>query len=116
MSPYRLAIDYGTSRSGAAIAGLPAGEARTVYVNGRSSIASVVVLREGELLVGEAAENAAGIRPGAAVASPKRFLGQHQPLFREPRRIEPEEAVAATLRALVAEAAASRGGRPPDEV
>ena len=41
-----------------------------------------------------------GIRPEVVVRTPKRYLGRHEPLFREPRRIEPEDAVAATLRAL----------------
>ena len=76
MTGYRLAIDYGTSFSGAAIADLPAGEPQTVFVNGRPTIPSLIVLRHGELLTGEAAENAAGIKPELVVRSPKRFLGQ----------------------------------------
>ena len=114
---YRLAIDYGTSYSGAAIADLPSGEPRTVFTNGRPTIPSLVVLdaRSGELLTGETAENAAAIRPEMVIRSPKRYLGRREPLFREPR-IEPEDAVAATLRALLAEAAALRDRRPPAEV
>src|SRR5262245_36677587 len=107
MTEYRLAIDYGTSYSGAAVADLPDGPARTVFVNGRPTIASLVVLdpRTGELLTGEAAENAAAIRPDGVVRSPKRHLGRREPVLREPR-VEVEDAVAATLRALLAEAAA----------
>ena len=120
MTAYRLAIDYGTSYSGAAIADLPDGEARTVFVNGGPTIPSLVVLdkRSGELLTGAAADNAAGIRPELGIRAPKRYLGRREPLFREPL-VEPEDAVAATLGVLAAEAAGLRdrqaaGRGPPD--
>jgi len=72
---YRLAIDYGTTNSAAAISDLPEGEAITVFVNRIPTVPSVVGLARGILVAGVPAENAAFAYPASTARTPKRDFG-----------------------------------------
>jgi actin-like ATPase involved in cell morphogenesis len=117
---YRLAIDYGTTNSAAAIADLPGLVAEAVRVDGDPTIPSLVVLRPAEgrqaLLAGRAAEQSAGAYPGSVAWTPKRELGKGLPVIRAPREVTALEAVAATIELLLRNAKDLRSGTAPGQV
>jgi molecular chaperone DnaK len=112
---WRLAIDFGTSSTAAAMA---RGEViESVPVEGLPRILSNVFWQESthRLLLGEAAENAAALAPWCFEPCPKRRLGDEFMRLGE-ERVRVTEAVAAILERVAEEAVLLRGGERPGQV
>ena len=110
-----LGIDIGTTFCVAA--GRSAdGRAEVIEVGGQRRIPSVIVLDEqGQIVVGQSAENLAAANPSRAVRAPKSRIGDPAPIVIGGRLYESVELVAALLRHLYDGAVAQRGS-PPAEV
>jgi hypothetical protein len=112
---WRLAIDFGTSSTAAAMG--RGGLVEPVPVEGRPSILSNVFWHEPthQLLLGEAADNAAEVAPWCFEPYPKRKLGDEFMRLGD-ERIRVTDAVGAILRRVADEAILLRGGEQPDEI
>jgi actin-like ATPase involved in cell morphogenesis len=129
---WRLAIDFGTSSTAAAIwspdrsghsgtggssgNGGDASSAELLSFGGVPHLPSVVLASEsGSLVVGFAAEQQVGVAPERAERTPKRRLGDAVMLLGS-RAVRPVEAVAAVFSATADEAIRRMGGTPPSEL
>jgi outer membrane protein assembly factor BamB len=128
---WAIGIDFGTSRSAGAIGELDPRRLAADAASGRplSPIAAPtvspleiegnrwipsMVLRtpEGELVVGAAADNLAGVHPDRLERTPKRALGTSSPLLLGGTPIDPRDAAAAVIRVIVAEGRLRAGTDP----
>ncbi|WP_160663907.1 Hsp70 family protein [Pseudarthrobacter sp. ATCC 49987] len=113
--PWRLAIDFGTSNTAAAVAPA-AGSALVLRLGTRSdAIPSCVAAYNGEILTGDAARQIAGIYPAAFEPTPKRRLGEDAVVLGD-AVFDPVDLVAAVLRFVVGQAIRFVGGGFPFEV
>lgn len=112
---WRLAIDFGTSSTSAAMA--RGALVEPVPVEGLPSILSNVFWHEPthRLLLGEAAEDAAAAAPWCFEPYPKRRLGDEFMRLGD-ERVRVTDAVGAILRRVAEEATLLRGGEKPGEV
>lgn len=112
---WRLAIDFGTSSTSAAMA--RGALVEPVPVEGLPSILSNVFWHEPthRLLLGEAADNAAAAAPWCFEPYPKRRLGDEFMRLGD-ERVRVTDAVGAILRRVADEATLLRGGERPGEV
>ncbi|MGD9792134.1 MAG: Hsp70 family protein [Acidimicrobiia bacterium] len=123
---WAIGIDFGTSRSSGAMAGiddrssepstggLSAISASTLEIEGSRWVPSMVLLTpEGELAVGTAAENLAGVYPERLERTPKRSLGAATPLLLGGEPVDARDGAAAVMRAIVAEGRLRSGGDQP---
>ena len=114
MPDWILAIDYGTTSTAAAMAF--DGRVELVEIDGKPRVPSMVFAREdGELVVGEEAENRAGAAPQRLERTPKRRMGDETLLLGD-REVRVVDAVGRVLRLLADEAIRRRGGERPAEV
>jgi actin-like ATPase involved in cell morphogenesis len=112
-SPWRLAIDFGTSFTVAAVAGN--GAAEIIEINGERRMPSVVFASEsGAILAGRAAEDMATSQPSRAMRAPKRHLGEPSPVVLGGRSYAVVDLVAAVLRPVLAEAVRHQGSEPAE--
>ena len=128
---WAIGIDFGTSRSAGAIGELdprrlapdpatgrsiPPVEAPTVSpleIEGNRWIPSMVLRTpDGELVVGAAADNLAGVHPDRLERTPKRALGATSPLLLGGTPIDARDAAAAVMRVIVAEGRLRTGSEP----
>ncbi len=109
-----LGIDIGTTFCAAA--GRSAdGRAEVIEIGGQRRIPSVIVLDEqGQIVVGQSAENLAAANPSRAVRAPKSRIGDPAPIVIGGRLYESVELVAALLRHLYDGAVAQRGSAPAE--
>ena len=128
---WAIGIDFGTSRSAGAVGELdprrlapdpttgrsiPPVAAPTVSpleIEGNRWIPSMVLRTPaGELVVGAAADNLAGVHPDRLERTPKRALGTAAPLLLGGEPIDPRDAAAAVIRVIVAEGRLRAGSDP----
>lgn len=113
--PWRLAIDFGTSNSAAAVA-QDNGGVHALRLGARSdAIPSCVAAYNGEILTGEAALRISGIYPAAFEPTPKRRLGEEAVVLGGDI-CDPVDLVAAVLEFIVGQATRFVGGGPPVQV
>lgn len=113
--PWRLAIDFGTSNTAAAVA-QAAGSAMVLRLGARSdAIPSCVAAYNGEILTGDAALRIAGIYPAAFEPTPKRRLAEDAVVLGD-NVFDPVDLVAAVLRFVVGQATRFAGGGLPSTV
>lgn len=113
-TPWRLAIDFGTSNSAAAVVG--SGDVSVLRLGARSdAIPSCVAVYNGEILTGDAALQIAGIYPAAFEPTPKRRLGE-EAIVLGGTICDPVDLIAAMLRFIVGQAARYVGGGSPAQV
>lgn len=113
--PWRLSIDFGTSNTAAAVV-QGNGGVFVLRLGSRSdAIPSCVAVYTGEILVGEAAQQIAGIYPSAFEPTPKRRLGE-EAIVLAGTTYDPAELVAAVLRYVMLQATRFVGGGSPTEV
>jgi molecular chaperone DnaK len=116
MNPWSLGIDFGTSYTVAAVSS--GGETRTIDVesNGRDRMPSATFFtKEGEILVGTAAQHQATFAPDRYEPTPKRALGEGS-IFLGDQLVEVAELAGAVLRRVYTEACRQQGERTPDEL
>ena len=128
---WAIGIDFGTSRSagavseldvrrlapdpttGKAIAPIMAPTVSPLEIEGNRWIPSMVLRApDGQLVVGAAADNLAGVYPDRLERTPKRSLGTAAPLLLGGEPIDPCDAVAAVMRVIVAEGRLRQGEDP----
>ena len=128
---WAIGIDFGTSRSagavseldvrrlapdattGKAIAPIMAPTVSPLEIEGNRWIPSMVLrTADGQLVVGAAADNLAGVYPDRLERTPKRSLGTAAPLLLGGEPIDPRDAVAAVMRVIVAEGRLRQGEDP----
>jgi actin-like ATPase involved in cell morphogenesis len=113
---YFVAVDVGTSRTGASTARVgPDGSVMTApFGLGRSSdtAPSAIFAADGELLFGEAAERRGLAHPERLIREFKRRVGDDVPILAGDQRFAPEELYARMVEWVV-EAVSEREGRPP---
>ncbi len=128
---WAIGIDFGTSRSagavseldprrlapdpitGKSIAPIMAPTVSPLEIEGNRWIPSMVLRTEdGQLVVGAAADNLAGVYPDRLERTPKRSLGTTAPLLLGGEPIDPRDAVAAVMRMIVAEGRLRQGSDP----
>lgn len=113
--PWRLSIDFGTSNTAAAVV-QGNGGVFVLRLGSRSdAIPSCVAVYNGEILMGEAAQQIAGIYPSAFEPTPKRRLGEEAVVLAG-TTYDPAELVAAVLRYVLLQATRFVGGGSPTEV
>jgi actin-like ATPase involved in cell morphogenesis len=120
MTRWVLSIDFGTSFT-AASTREPGRDPQLLEISApfgpQVRMPSLVLAHEsGELLVGWPAESQAPLAPERVERTPKRRLGEAEPLLLGDRAVSVEDAVAAVLRAVLAEARRRQGGTEPAEV
>ena len=116
---WTIGIDFGTSRSAGAVAELDprrlaadqhgkrpasimAPTVSPLEIEGNRWIPSGVLLTpDGQLTVGAAADNLAGVHPDRLERTPKRSLGTPAPLRLGGQPVDPRDAAAAAIRAIV---------------
>lgn len=114
-----LAIDFGTTATAAATS--RNGVEQIVEIDGSPRMPSMVCWsatgagRTGRLLLGEAAENEAILAPEALERCPKGKLGQEF-VYLGAAQVRVTDAVGQIYGAVLEEAIARQGGRPPSEV
>jgi actin-like ATPase involved in cell morphogenesis len=116
MTDWQLGIDFGTSYTVAGVA--QDGNVTVVDVesNGRARIPSAVFLtRDGDILVGTAAQHQAVFAPERYEPTPKRSLGEGT-LFLGDRLVAVTDLAAAVLRRVYTEACRQQGERAPSRV
>ncbi|MDQ0616761.1 Hsp70 family protein [Arthrobacter globiformis] len=114
-TPWRLAIDFGTSNSAAAVAQINGGVV-VLRLGARSdAIPSCVAAYNGEILTGDAALQIAGIYPAAFESTPKRRLGEEAVVLGG-TICDPVDLVAAVFRFVIGQAARFVGGGLPAQV
>jgi molecular chaperone DnaK len=107
----RLGIDFGTSSSRAALcAGGAFHFVEEPQKHGFTWPSSTCVIKEGHILVGQAAENRRRLDPGSYKSGFKRDLGSMIPYRLGERELLPEDLVAEVLRKLRTEADKMLGG------
>lgn len=114
MTPWSLGIDFGTSYTVAAVSA--DGESRTIdaEANGRDRMPSSAFLtKEGEILVGTAAQHQATFAPDRYEPTPKRALGEGQ-IFLGDRMVDVCDLAGAVLAKAYTEACRQQGERTPD--
>ena len=128
---WAIGIDFGTSRSagsvgeldprrlapdrttGKAPAPIMAPTVSPLEIEGNRWIPSMVLRTpEGQLVVGAAADNLAGVHPDRLERTPKRSLGTSAPLLLGGEPIDPRDAAAAVMRMIVAEGRLRQGSDP----
>ncbi|MFD6860042.1 Hsp70 family protein [Rhodococcus sp. NPDC060090] len=112
-----LAIDFGTSNTAAAHTRAGDGTIHPVSLTHRSNLlpSAVFVRADGEILTGDAAQNAAAHHPDRFVPAPKRLIAQ--PFIRAGGvDMTPSQMIAAVLRSVVRRAAALHNDVPPERV
>lgn len=128
---WAIGIDFGTSRSagaiseldlrrlapdpatGKSIAPIMAPTVSPLEIEGNRWIPSMVLRTEdGQMVVGAAADNLAGVYPDRLERTPKRSLGTAAPLLLGGEPIDPRDAVAAVMRMIVAEGRLRQGEEP----
>jgi molecular chaperone HscA len=113
--PWRLAIDFGTSNTAAALA-QAAGSVRILRLGARSdAIPSCVAAYNGEILTGDSALQIAGIYPAAFEPTPKRRLGEDAVVLGD-SVFDPVDLVAGVLAFVVGQAVRFVGGGFPSQV
>ena len=114
-SPWRLAIDFGTSNTAAAHCG-PAREPSTLSLTHQSNLmpSSVFVGADG-IVVGLAAFNRAATEPAAFVASPKRYI-ETDTVTVDGRQVPVVDLVAAVIDHVLGLAARHHDGTAPEQV
>ena len=113
--PWRLAIDFGTSNTAAAVA-QAAGSVIVLRLGARSdAIPSCVAAYNGEILTGDSALQIAHIYPAAFEPTPKRRLGEDAVVLGD-SVFDPVDLVAAVLQFVVGQATRFVGGGFPTEV
>ncbi len=116
---WAVGIDFGTSRSAGAT-GTAGADGRVLDVSplemeGNRWIASAVLRTpEGELVVGAAADNLAGVHPDRLERTPKRALGSGAPILVGGAPLDPVDAAAAVISMIVAEGRLRAANAPPD--
>lgn len=113
-TPWRLAIDFGTSNSAAAVAG-PGGVSVLRLGTRSDAIPSCVAAYNGEIVTGEAALRIAGIYPAAFEPTPKRRLGEEE-IVLGGTVCDPVDLVAAVLGFVLGQAERYVGGGSPAQV
>lgn len=114
MTPWSLGIDFGTSYTVAAVSA--EGESRTIDAegNGRDRMPSSTFLtKEGEILVGTAAQHQATFAPDRYEPTPKRVLGEGQ-IFLGDQMVDVCDLAGAVLAKAYTEACRQQGERTPD--
>jgi actin-like ATPase involved in cell morphogenesis len=114
MRDWALAIDFGTTYTSSAI--VTAEGVEVLEVEGVRRLPSCVLLLDGELVVGTAAEQQATMYPANSERCPKRALGVHPHLLLGGEPVRTVDAVAAVLRAVYDEALRRSNSQPPVEV
>jgi len=110
---WRLAIDFGTTATAAAI---HQGETELLQIEGLGRLPSLVMLgADGVPVVGAAAERQAAGAPDRVERTPKRRLGDRV-LLLGGQAVDPVDLVAAVLRSVADEARRHQGGSDPAEV
>lgn len=112
-----LAIDFGTSNTAAAHTRAGDGTIHPVSLTHRSNLlpSAVFVRADGEILTGDAAQNAAAHHPDRFVPAPKRLISQ--PFIRAGGvDMTPSQMIAAVLRSVLRRAAALHNDVPPARV
>ena len=110
---WRLAIDFGTTATAAAI---HQGEAEIIQIEGMGRLPSLVMLgADGAPVAGAAAERQAAGAPDRVERTPKRRLGDRT-LLLGGQAADPVDLVAAVLRLVAVEARRHQGGSDPAEV
>ncbi|MDP2289871.1 MAG: Hsp70 family protein [Actinomycetota bacterium] len=110
LDPRRLAPDPATGRS---IAPIMAPTVSPLEIEGNRWIPSMVLRTpDGQLVVGAAADNLAGVHPDRLERTPKRSLGTAAPLLLGGEPIDPRDAAAAVMRTIVAEGRLRQGDEP----
>ncbi|HQZ36581.1 MAG TPA: Hsp70 family protein [Ilumatobacteraceae bacterium] len=128
---WAIGIDFGTSRSagaiseldlrrlapdpatGKSIAPIMAPTVSPLEIEGNRWIPSMVLRTEdGQMVVGAAADNLAGVYPDRLERTPKRSLGTAAPLLLGGEPVDPRDAVAAVMRMIVAEGRLRQGEEP----
>jgi len=128
---WAIGIDFGTSRSagsmgeldprrlapdrttGKAPAPIMAPTVSPLEIEGNRWIPSMVLRTpDGQLVVGAAADNLAGVHPDRLERTPKRSLGTAAPLLLGGEPIDPRDAAAAVMRMIVAEGRLRQGSDP----
>jgi actin-like ATPase involved in cell morphogenesis len=113
---WAIGIDFGTSRSAGALCEVGGGrlDVTPLEIEGNRWIASMVLRTpDGELVIGTAADNLAGVHPDRLERTPKRALGTGAPLLLGGEPLDPRDAATAVLRAIIAEGRLRSGGAPP---
>ena len=114
-TPWRLAIDFGTSNTAAAVAPV-AGSVRVLRLGTRSdAIPSCVAAYNNEILTGDAALQIAAIYPAAFEPTPKRRLGEEAVVLGD-SVFDPVDLVAGVLAFVLGQAIRFVGGGFPSEV
>jgi outer membrane protein assembly factor BamB len=122
---WAIGIDFGTSRSAGAIGELAPGGASgqadfgstivsPLEIEGNRWVASMVLRTvEGELVLGTAADNLAGVHPDRVERTPKRSLGTGAPILLGGEAVDARDVAAAVIRMIVAEGRLRSGGTEP---
>ncbi|MFN0089175.1 MAG: Hsp70 family protein, partial [Acidimicrobiales bacterium] len=114
-APYTLAIDFGTSYTVTAVR-VEGRRAELIEIDGHRRLPSVVLVTdEGQVLVGQTAEELAAANPANALRAPKARLGEPSPAVLAGRPHAVVDLVGAVLAHVHAAAAGMMGG-PPLEV
>ncbi|MEZ5271855.1 MAG: Hsp70 family protein [Ilumatobacteraceae bacterium] len=109
LDPRRLAPD----QSGRKVAPIMAPSVAPLEIEGNRWIPSMVLLTpDGQLTVGAAADNLAGVHPDRLERTPKRSLGTPAPLLLGGEPVDARDAAAAVIRSIVAEGRLRHGGDP----
>jgi outer membrane protein assembly factor BamB/actin-like ATPase involved in cell morphogenesis len=123
---WAIGIDFGTSRSAGALGELApgAGAGRVDFgstvvspleIEGNRWVASMVLRTvEGELVLGTAADNLAGVHPDRVERTPKRSLGTGAPILLGGEPVDARDVAAAVIRMIVTEGRLRSGGTAPD--
>ena len=115
-APWRLAIDFGTTATVAAVIGAD-GRGDLVDFGRTTRLPSGVFVHAGDgLLAGQLAANQAGADPARYIRTPKRHVGRDEHVRVGGVDVGVPELVAATLRAAASAAVKSAGGSAPETV
>src|SRR5579859_3536484 len=114
---WRLAIDFGTTNTAAAMTGPGAGAPTVLEIDNRKYLPSVVYRdNSGELITGKFAVSSAATYPERAERVPKRALVTSKTVFLGGTAVPVIDLVAAVLRRVYAEAVRYQGGTAPAQV
>ncbi|MCB9381021.1 MAG: Hsp70 family protein [Acidimicrobiaceae bacterium] len=109
LDPRRLAADH----AGRKVAPIMAPSVAPLEIEGNRWIPSMVLLTpDGQLTVGAAADNLAGVHPDRLERTPKRSLGTPAPLLLGGQPVDARDAAAAVIRTIVAEGRLRHGEAP----
>ena len=110
-----LAVDFGTSNTGAAARFADGRVEKIALGSGSDTMPSAVVLTGKDWRVGQAALNARRTDPATFVGAPKARLGQEPAVFGD-ELVSPAQIVAQVLRVVRERAVRAAGGTDPDRV